>query len=290
MATIGNSGSNVHMRFFDNGDPSTRSYVMGMSNNAFMVTKHNGDSITRMMIGKTTTALTSGLDVNGTVKATLFSGSGASLTSLPTSSLTGQVAIVNGGTNLSATPTNGQIPIGNGSGYTLATITGTANQITSTAGAGTVTLSLPQSIHTAANVQFNSFGVGTAGSGTAGEIRATGDITAYYSDMRMKTNIEDIPDALAKIEQIRGVYYTQSKLAESFGYTKSDRQVGVIAQEVQAVLPEVIKVAPFDMKEDGTSASGEDYLTVQYDRIVPLLIQAIKEQNKRIKALEGRCL
>lgn len=138
------------------------------------------------------------------------------------------------------------------------------------------------------NAQINSLGVGAVASGTVGEIRATNDITAFYSDSRLKKDITEIPNALEKLEKIRGVYYVQSDLASTFGFNKTERQVGVIAQEVQAVLPEVIKIAPFDMKEDGTSASGNDYLTVQYDRIIPLLVQAIKEQNKRIDALEAK--
>jgi hypothetical protein len=55
---------------------------------------------------------------------------------------------------------------------------------------------------------------------------------------------------------------------------------------VQAVLPEVIKPAPFDTDENGASKSGENYLTVQYEKIVPLLIEAIKELSKKVELLE----
>ena len=72
---------------------------------------------------------------------------------------------------------------------------------------------------------------------------------------------------------------------EEFGYNDYNPQVGVIAQEVQAVLPEVVSLAPFDRDINGNSKSGENYLTVKYEKIVPLLIQAINEQNEAINTL-----
>jgi hypothetical protein len=63
------------------------------------------------------------------------------------------------------------------------------------------------------------------------------------------------------------------------------REAGVFAQDVQAVLPEAVRPAPFD-HELGKSKSGENYLTVKYDKIVPLLIEAIKELTQRIEDLE----
>jgi len=129
-------------------------------------------------------------------------------------------------------------------------------------------------------------GVGTGATNTAGQIVATGEITAYYSDARLKTNVSNIENALDKLSQIRGVYYTQNELASQFGYNNFKTQVGVIAQEVEAVLPEVIRTAPFDMDENGNSKSGENYITVQYERIVPLLIEAIKELQAKVDALQ----
>jgi hypothetical protein len=64
------------------------------------------------------------------------------------------------------------------------------------------------------------------------------------------------------------------------------RHLGVLAQDVQEVFPEVIELAPFDRNQDGTSKSGENYLTVKYDRLIPVLIQAIKEQQEKIEQLE----
>lgn len=185
------------------------------------------------------------------------------------------VTVAQGGTGITSVPTNGQLLIGNGTGYTLAAITGTSNQITVTNGAGSITLSTPQSINTGASVQFGSFGVGTAASGTAGEIRATNNVTAYYSDDRLKTKLGKIENALDKIDQLNGFYYHANETAQKLGY-KVKREVGVSAQEVQAVLPEIIAPAPID----------ENYMTIYYDRLVPLLIEAIKELRAEVKALK----
>ena len=128
--------------------------------------------------------------------------------------------------------------------------------------------------------------MGTAAAGTAGDIRATGNITAYYSDKRLKKDIEKISNALSKLEKINGVFYTQNELAETFGYNDYSKQVGVIAQEIQEVLPEAVTFAPFDRDENDNSKSGENYLTVRYEKIVPLLIEGIKELLNRVENLE----
>ena len=145
---------------------------------------------------------------------------------------------------------------------------------------------------TANGLQSNSFGVGTAPSTTAGEIRATNNITAYYSDERLKENIKPIPSALSKLLALRGVTFNSNKTAEQYGYTDKKEQIGVIAQEVEKVLPQIVVPAPFDIAqdEDGNeySKSGENYKTVQYDKLVPLLIEAIKEQQETIINLQRR--
>lgn len=134
--------------------------------------------------------------------------------------------------------------------------------------------------------QVASLGVGTAATGTAGEIRATGNITAYYSDKRLKDELYRIENALDKIDQLTGVVYTQNKLAEQFGYNDYSEQVGLYAGDVNNVQPQAVKPAPFDVAEDGTSISGENYLTVQYERLIPLLVEGIKELRKEINALK----
>jgi hypothetical protein len=120
--------------------------------------------------------------------------------------------------------------------------------------------------------------------GAAGTIRAQLDIVAFFSDVRLKDNIEYIKDAGAKLYQLNGVYYTQNKEAEKYGYNNYSRQVGLLAQEVQNVLPEVVAIAPFNDCE-GINETTEEFLTVKYERIVPLIIETIKEQQREIESL-----
>jgi hypothetical protein len=171
------------------------------------------------------------------------------------------------------------------------TISGTTNRITTSASGSEYTLTTPQDLHTSANFQVNSIGVGTAASGTTGEIRATNNITAFYSDERLKENIKPIENALEKVMTLRGVTYNSNSIAESFGYKDKSEQVGVIAQDVEKVLPHVVKAAPFDIIQlsEGIeiSRSGQNYKTVQYERIIPLLIEAIKELNKQVEQLKN---
>lgn len=84
-----------------------------------------------------------------------------------TNGTTGTLPIASGGTGATGTPTNGQLLIGNGTGYTVAALTGTANQVTVTNGAGTITLALPQAIATTSTPQWARIGLGTGAGGTA---------------------------------------------------------------------------------------------------------------------------
>ena len=145
-----------------------------------------------------------------------------------------------------------------------------ASTATSATSAGTFT-------STSQNSQFNSIGVNTAASAVAGEIRATSTITAGYSDDQLKTKLGNIDNALDKLMTLNGFYYEPSQLALDLGYTSS-KQVGVSAQEVQKVLPEVVVPAPIDDK----------YLTVHYDRLIPLLVEAIKELKNEVEVLKGQ--
>lgn len=129
-----------------------------------------------------------------------------------------------------------------------------------------------------------------AASGTmlevGGDITATGNISAYYSDKRLKENIIQIDNPLLKLNKLKGIYYNQNKLAEQYGFTQHERQVGVLAQDVEDALPEAVSIAPFDNDGNGNSKSGERYLTVKYEKIVPLLIECIKQLQLEIKELK----
>jgi len=169
---------------------------------------------------------------------------------------------------------------------------GAATTIAIGAATGTLTLNNPTLTASSTNGQFKSIGVGTAGSNTTGEIRATNAITSYYSDERLKTDITEISGALDKVMQLRGVTFRANELAESFGYSTEKEQVGVIAQDVEKVLPQIVSPAPFDIMQlqEGVeiSRSGENYKTVHYEKLVPLLIQAIKEQQIMIEELQKK--
>ncbi|MDA8976439.1 tail fiber domain-containing protein [bacterium] len=110
-----------------------------------------------------------------------------------------------------------------------------------------------------------------------GALTATGDITAYYSDERLKDFDGKIEGALDKVGQLNGYYFRENERAKELGFDNDDLQVGVSAQEVEAVLPEVIKPAPVDPM----------YKTVQYEKLVPLLIEAIKELKAEFDELKA---
>ncbi len=158
----------------------------------------------------------------------------------------------------------------------VTSITGTTNQINTTGGT-TPTLSLPQSIHTGASVQFGSLGVGTTASGTSGEIRATNNITAFFSDDRLKTRLGNIENALEMLSTLNGFYYEPNETAQSLGY-KVKREVGLSAQEVQKILPEIVVPAPI----------SDEYLTIHYDKIIPLLVESIKQLKKEVDELKNK--
>jgi len=109
-----------------------------------------------------------------------------------------------------------------------------------------------------------------------GTLTATGDITAYYSDERLKDFEGKIDGALDKVSQLSGYYFRENDKAKELGYDNDALQVGVSAQEVEAVMPEVVKPAPVD----------PEYKTVQYEKLIPLLIEAIKELKEEVRQLK----
>ena len=118
-----------------------------------------------------------------------------------------------------------------------------------------------------------------------GDATFSGDVTANTSDGRLKTNIVNIDSPLEKISKINGVYFNWNELAKELTDKDTEkREVGFIAQEVQSVMPEIIKPAAFDVK----LKSGENYLTIQYEKIVPLLVECIKELKKEIDELKNK--
>ena len=120
-----------------------------------------------------------------------------------------------------------------------------------------------------------------------GGIRATGDVTAFYSsDERLKENIQPIPEALKKLEGLRGVSYdwvqnASQLLGEFDGYFARQGNHGVIAQELESVLPDAVRERP--PNDQGTS-----YKAVEYLAVVALLIEGVKELHDQVQSLEAR--
>jgi len=105
-----------------------------------------------------------------------------------------------------------------------------------------------------------------------GNLSASGDITAYSgSDERLKDNITPIPDSLDKVLSISGNTFDWNEKSE-----KEGNDVGVVAQEILEVLPEAVIT-----RDNG-------YLAVRYEKLVPLLIEAIKDQQNIILDLKNR--
>jgi hypothetical protein len=130
-----------------------------------------------------------------------------------------------------------------------------------------------QAVQTDSDVEFNSFGVGTAASNTPGEIRATGDITAYYSsDERLKENFAPLAGALDKVKAIGGYEFDWKEGIEDV-VSKTGHDIGVKAQELQAQYPELVHE-----RDNG-------YLAVDYIKLNAVLIEAVKELAAKVEEL-----
>jgi hypothetical protein len=134
---------------------------------------------------------------------------------------------------------------------------------------------------TGSNIEFRVNGAGSA--------YLRGSLTQNASDKRLKDNIKNIENPLSKLMLINGVSFDWNQTAINNGFMPSTRynDSGVIAQEIQKIIPEAIDFAPFDY-QNGTSKSGENYLTVKYEKIIPLLIESIKELKAELDTYTGK--
>ncbi|BAR61981.1 hypothetical protein NK6_8837 [Bradyrhizobium diazoefficiens] len=134
-----------------------------------------------------------------------------------------------------------------------------------------------------------SAGYGASTTPVGGQVRAAGDIIYGLSDQRLKDDIQIIEDALEKIDQLDGVTWVQSDLAREVGAPVQDRRkAGLLAQQLEKVLPEAVGLAPFDTNKLMKSRTGLNLLNIQYEQVSGLLVEGIKALKRKNEALEDR--
>jgi len=126
--------------------------------------------------------------------------------------------------------------------------------------------------------------------GSNGNISCTGTLYQSASDGRLKTNVVPITDPIEKLKKIRGVTFdwVEDIASEYDFHPHSMHEHGVIAQEVQEVIPDAVDTAPFNGNYTEKNGTDHNFLTVQRDKIIPLLIESIKEQQTLIESLTAR--
>jgi len=282
VGTLTNTGNGLNL---DGGVTANGNSTFGTSSLA--VTSVTGSL--RVSGSLTTIGASTATSFNGTINATngVVSGSSqityASISSIPVGIVSGSSqityasissipgGIVSGSSQVDATATTNW-STGIKTQLNTNTVVSGSSQVTlsSTTGYGTV---INQNLLTTSNVQFNSLGIGMAASATAGRIDASGDVVAYStSDKNFKENITPIENPIEKIRMISGnTYDWKADMKEFHGFEGND--VGVIAQEIEAVLPQLVTT-----RETG-------YKAVKYDKLVALLIEGMKAQQNQIDNL-----
>jgi hypothetical protein len=134
------------------------------------------------------------------------------------------------------------------------------------------------------NPEYNLYVGSTSTTGSEGSIGTTKNIVAYVSDKRLKDDITPISTPIEKIKQIGGYNFTWGTGSVRPG----EKDVGVISQEVEEIMPEVIRNFThrgLDVKKGATPGT---FKSVLYDRMVPLLVEGIKEQQNQIDYLKDQ--
>jgi hypothetical protein len=199
-------------------------------------------------------SITGSVYSNGPISSSLFNGSGAGLVSVPNSATTATSA--NTANAIVTRDASGNFT----AGTITATLTGNATNISA--------YTINQNVGSSNSPTF-------AGLTVNGTINATADIVAYYtSDKRFKSNIQLITDAVAKVNKLNGVTWDWNEDVNEI--VKQSPKTGLIAQEVQEVLPEVVVE-----RVDG-------YLGLDYSKMMGLMVEAIKEQQRQIEELKSR--
>ncbi len=122
---------------------------------------------------------------------------------------------------------------------------------------------------------------------SSGHIYAVGDVYSAYSDARLKFDIKPILSPLDIVCSLSGYEYYQNELGDELtGLKRPKKQYGLLVQDVERVIPEIVSLASFDMDEDGGSKSGENYKTYSESKIIPFLVESIKALRAEIEELK----
>lgn len=258
-----------------------------------------------------------------TLFASNISGIGSNITNINTSNITdGILSVARGGTGTNTLGAN-QVLVGNASGALISSSNLMWNNTTNTLNSTNVNATNINATNinatflngcninsnfskwtsSGSHIFFNNSNgnviIGSSNTSTIykltvnGTIAASQDIVAYYSDERLKHITEYVNDVLPNLSKINVFKYNCNDLAEFYGFDKSKNEIGFSAQEIQKYYPELVTLAPFDtIRNEETnkimSKSGENYLTLKYDRLTPVLLQAIKELNHKYNVLEEK--
>jgi hypothetical protein len=275
--------------FYNDAAGNAEQYIYNTSNTATIKLDSAGDTyFNGGNVGIGTTGPTEKLHVDGSTLIT-YNNSFQSTNSVGNKAILARVSptsgIVNYAEYATATNLNGFVigsddarVKGNITGDSLEFITNTSTRMTvlSSGNVGINTTTPGSTLHVVGDVliQTGALGVGVNPNATDGRIDASNDIVAFStSDKRLKENITPIANALEKVRSLTGVEFDWKEETKSVhGYEGHD--VGVIAQDVQAVLPEAVR----------TNDTG--YLSVRYEKMIALLIEANKELANRVEQLE----
>jgi hypothetical protein len=109
----------------------------------------------------------------------------------------------------------------------------------------------------------------------------TGNVTAYWSDRRLKKNVETLENSIDVVKKLRGVIFQWNETGKGIFNGSDEPETGFIAQEVQEHIPSAVRENKLAKAEDGSH-----YLTIDQDKIVPYLVEAIKEQQEMIETMK----
>ena len=256
--------------------------VTGPSQQLGAILATDGTSVTTMLeadstifatvsaLTATSAALQSDINANSTAIATVSSTMATSISNaVGTVSATMATSINNANVTRAATSATLNTRITNVS----AAIPTNNNQLTN--GAGYSTFTANQSLNNTAVVAFEGLMIGQTSGATSNTIRCVGDVVAFYSsDERLKNNIEPIKNSLDIVGELTGYEFDWDEEAQDV-YTGHD--IGVIAQEVERVLPDLVETRDYN-----------GYKAVKYEKLIAVLINAINELAQEVKELKGK--